>query len=177
MSSYSEKARQVITELIYERFLAFIKRYCKCLEAKSQNVMYFKIAPLLDELERRIVNGIEGSLSSDVKIKVLKKFLRKEIQLEINGKTYSRDEALNLISRVRSFLKWYETDCSLSSIISEINDCREFNIVNFIEKYIDVVESACRGKYPNLPLSELADYVAEGVKRALSEYLRIKNNA
>lgn len=170
---YSRKAREVIAEVVYEKFINFVRKYCKCTELREKNALYFQLKPILDELESCIINNVERNFR-DVRTYTVKKLLRKETYLEVNGVIFKKQDALMLIDKARSFLRWYEDDCSLSTLISDFTRPNDLGVKDIIKSSIDKLNQLCKGVEVKFNVQNVQDYVINGIKKALNDYLKTR---
>ena len=173
MSSFSDKVREVIEVIVYEKILKFLQRYCNCIRFRKVHENEFKIAKYLDLIENALKNFKEIKIEN-IETIVRKKFLKKEIYLKINNRELNKDEAITYISRIRSLIEWYNQDCNTNIIISETIQTNDFNLITFINKNLDLISKYCEMcEEIEFDYSNLENYVINGIKKAFNEYLTI----
>ncbi len=161
---------EVISEIVKDKILKFLKRYCKCVKAREDYG---------DILNESFIEKINESLSSRkdldlgfLKIFFKKKFLGHKICVEYRGNSYCNDDAMLIISRLRSIYEWYKSDCDLNNIIADTIENNDFNLITFIERNLQNIENICKGSDTTLDMSILDDAAKIGVDRAIKEFWR-----
>ncbi len=169
-----ERIREVVSEIVKDKLLKFLKRFCQCVKARRE---YGDI--LNKEVIETINKAIEDKQDVDlgiVKIFFKKKFIGHKMCVEYRGETYCNDDAMTIISRLRSIYEWYKSDCDLNNILADSIENNDFNLMSFVEKNIDKFEKICEGELVELDISMLDETARRGVDRAIKEYLSSKSS-
>ncbi len=162
------KIMEVISEIVKDKILNFLKRYCKCIQAREE---YRDIldSSLIDELSKAIEDKRDVDLGS-IKIYFRKRFLSTKMCIEYRGQTYCNDDAMLVISRIRSIYEWYKSDCNLNNILADTVENNDFNLITFLERNLKNIENICRGNEAELDFSMLDDAAKIGVDRAIKQF-------
>ncbi|NPA23709.1 MAG: hypothetical protein GXO23_05400 [Crenarchaeota archaeon] len=169
-----EKVREVVSEIVKDKFIKFLKRYCQCVKARRE---YGEI--LNKDFIEKINKAIEEKEDIDlgiVKIWFKKKLIGHRMCIEYRGETYCNDDAMTVISRLRSVYEWYRSDCDLNNIIADSIENNDFNLLTFVERNLERIEKICEGEQTELDTSMLDESARRGVDRAIKEYFSSKSS-
>ncbi|NPB00131.1 MAG: hypothetical protein GXO10_02035 [Crenarchaeota archaeon] len=169
-----EKIKEVVSEIVKDKLLRFLKRFCQCVRARRE---YGNI------LNKEIIESINKAIEEkqDIDLGIIKIFFKKKLIghrmcVEYRGETYCNDDAMSIISRIRSLYEWYRSDCDLNNILTDSIENNDFNLMTFVEKNIEKFEKICEGELIELDTSMLDDVARRGVDRAIKEYLSSRSS-
>ncbi len=169
--STSPRIREVLKEIVKDKVLKFLLRYCRCVEAEHKYGDILKLRDKLDEIQRRAIEKKELVLEdAGLRILVNRRFLSKTVCVEYRGVQYCGDNANVFLSRIRTLVEWYVSDCNLDNIIFETIENDDFNLINFVRKNLDNLRKLCLGEDALLDMSMLEDFAREGVDIAIKEF-------
>ncbi len=163
---------EAIREVIRDKILSFLRRYCRCVEIEERYRDILELADRLDKIEEAIRKR-ENLYEDKVRVKVNRGLLRTRICIEHEGKTYCNDEVDVFLSKVRSIIAYYRTDCDLDNLISDTLLTNDFKLIDFVRTNLEKLREVCRGVYSSLDMSMLEDYVQRAVRESIEEYLSI----
>jgi len=170
MESKRELIYEAVKEVIKDKIINFLRRYCKCVEVEKRYSDILKLADKLDKIEDALRRKSELDLGI-VKIKVRRGFFRSKVCIEHEGKSYCNDDVNVFLSKVRTILAYYNTDCDVDNIISDTILTNDFNLIDFVRANLSALKRVCEGEEPTLNMSMLEEYARDAVRKALEEYL------
>ena len=91
--------------------------------------------------------------------------------IEYRGARYCNDDVSLFLSRARTIISYYSSDCDIDNIISDTILTNDFNLIDFVKANLSSLRLICNGEVPELNMTMLESYAREAVKRAVEEYL------
>ena len=169
--STSSKIREVLREIVKDKILKFLLRYCRCVEVEHKYGDILKLRDKLEEIQKKVIEKEEFSLEeSNLRVVVNRRFLTKVVCIEYGGAQYCGDDANVFLARVRTLIEWYVNDCNLDNILFETIENNDFNLLEFVKRNLDNFRRLCLGEEVQLDKSMLEDFACEGVDIAIKEF-------
>ncbi|WP_069807540.1 hypothetical protein [Vulcanisaeta thermophila] len=174
MSRYHDEVIKALIEEYKSRFINLIMHYCTCKREYEGKSELLDIINIESEVKRCIDERRECDLGK-VKVYVNRKFLRTEVYLLVNGRRMSVSEFENLLVTLKSFMEWYNNDCTIDSIMTPLVGTDFFDDVReLISENVELLNRVCNGAAVNgdvinVGSYKLPGYVIQGFINALMD--------
>jgi len=158
---------KAVIEEYADRFARLLKRLCNCYEALRRNRWLIELLRLEGSVRRCIESRLPCDLGM-VRVSFTGGLLKKRVMVIAGDRVMNIDEFNSLLSTARSFLQWYEDDCSSDILyldLAGVDHAEE--IIRFIKANKETLANVCEGKPVELTIKGVPDYVNEGLMRAL----------
>jgi len=164
-------AQDVVTGIIADAVLDFVKRVCECERLKEIHAKDLELAKVADEVTAAISEGREG-VFGPVAVKVQKKFLgRREIKALLFGKEVDVDTLLSEVSKAKSRAAWIANDCSDHALIESLYKYEDRYLIEVVQRNFEKFKYVCLGRNPEIDFGDAPPHVVDGVKKGISSYL------
>lgn len=164
-------ARDVVTGIIADAVVDFIKRVCECERLKEVHARDLELAKIAEEVTRAISEMREGEFGPVV-IKVQKKFLgRREVKAFLLGREVDVDTLLGEFSKARSRAAWISSDCSDHALIETLYKYEDRYLIEVVQRNFEKFRLVCRGQNPEIDYGDAPAHVIDGVKKGIASYL------
>lgn len=164
---------EIAIESIADGYYGILSRLCECKRLRKEYSADLELASVADAVIKALAEGSPLS-AGPVKIEVKRGLLKKSIKAELWGREISPDELLTRISQARSRAAWLQADCSDQAVLEPIYASNDRDAIDFATKNLEEIAKACDGEEPNLTLSGLPEYVAEGIRRGIKKFIEKK---
>jgi hypothetical protein len=164
-------AQDVVTGIIADAVLDFVKRVCECERLKEIHAKDLELAKVADEVTAAISEGREG-VFGPVAVKVQKKFLgRREIKALLFGREVDVDTLLSEVSKAKSRAAWIASDCSDHALIESLYKYEDRYLIEVVQRNFEKFKYVCLGRSPAIDFGDAPPHVVDGVKKGISSYL------
>lgn len=164
-------AQDVVTGIIADAVLDFVKRVCECERLKEIHAKDLELAKVADEVTAAISEGREG-VFGPVAVKVQKKFLgRREIKALVFGREVDVDTLLSEVSKAKSRAAWIASDCSDHALIESLYKYEDRYLIEVVQRNFEKFKYVCLGRNPEIDFGDAPPHVVDGVKKGISSYL------
>jgi len=138
-------AQDVVTGIIADAVLDFVKRVCECERLKEIHAK---------------------------DLKVQKKFLgRREIKALLFGREVDVDTLLSEVSKAKSRAAWIASDCSDHALIESLYKYEDRYLIEVVQRNFEKFKYVCLGRNPEIDFGDAPPHVVDGVKKGISSYL------
>ncbi len=161
---------EAIREVIRDKIVSFLRRYCRCIEIEEKYRDILNLAGKLDKIEEAIKRRISLDLG-DIRVTVSKGLFKSRICIHYKGVSYCNDDVSLFLSRARTIISYYNSDCDINNIISDTILTNDFNLIDFVKRNLAALRRLCTGESSNLDMTMLENYVKDAVRNAVEEYL------
>lgn len=168
-------ALEAVIDEYRERFLTLLAQLCSCMEAMERNKALLILLEREGDLLRCMDEEVPCHLGP-VEVRVTKSLFKRKVTVAFGGREYDREEALSLLARAKSFMQWYESDCSLESLLNMLVGLDHLDkLRNMLSRDLGELYLVCMGRRPSLNTVDLPSYVAEALSRAVNEYVEARS--
>ncbi len=160
----------VVIDVIADGVADFLKRLCECERRRSELSDKYALTSIADEVIKAANDGRNVDLGN-VRVEVSRRLFRRTVTVHFMGRSMTVDEFLVEVSKARSALAWYESDCSSEAVLEPIYRTDDRPTIEYVRANYDTFKVICAGSTPDLAYPpDFPAYARMGIEQGIRKY-------